>query len=62
MPAEEKQAICDALLQLEDVAPWNKLCAALRLLRFVKIDEDIYLEDRESRELLANLSASVRYY
>ncbi|KAI9562702.1 hypothetical protein GHT06_010156 [Daphnia sinensis] len=62
MTAEEKKAICDALLHLENVAPWNKLCADLRLLRFVKIDKDIYLEDRESRDALANLSASVRYY
>jgi phosphonate transport system substrate-binding protein len=62
LPAEEKKAICDALLQLEGVAPWNKRCADLRLLRFVKINTDIYLEDRESRDSLANLSASVRYY
>jgi ABC-type phosphate/phosphonate transport system substrate-binding protein len=62
LPAEEKKAICDALLQLEGVAPWNKRCADLRLLRFVKTNKDIYLEDRESRDALANLSASVRYY
>lgn len=62
MAAEQKNAICDALLKLENVDPWNKLCADLRLLRFVKIDKDIYLEDRESRDALANLSASVRYY
>ena len=62
MPTEEKKAICDALLQLDQVAPWNKRCAALRLLRFVKISKDIYLSDRETRDSLANLSASVRYY
>ncbi|XP_057367731.1 uncharacterized protein LOC130688730 [Daphnia carinata] len=62
MAVEQKNGICDALLQLENVVPWNKLCADLRLLRFVKIDKDIYLEDRESRDALVNLSASVRYY
>ena len=62
MPAEEKKAICDALLQLHLVSPWNERCSALRLIRFVNITKDIYLSDRETRGLLANLSASVRYY
>lgn len=62
LPQEEKQAIVDALLQLEQAAPWNKQCAAMNLVRFVSINKDIYLADRETRESLAGLSASVRYY
>lgn len=62
LPAEDKKAICDALLRLHEIPPWNERCASLRLLRFVKTSKDIYLADREIRESLANLSASVRYY
>lgn len=62
LPAEEKAAICEALLRLHEVKPWNERCTALRLLRFVKSSKDIYLADRETRDSLANLSASVRYY
>lgn len=62
MPADCKKAIVDALLQMHQVDPWNRRFAALRLARFTRIDKDIYLSDRETRESLAGLSASVRYY
>lgn len=62
LPAQDKQAICDALLQLNQVAPWNLRAASVRLARFVKIDKDLFLKEQETRSSLANLSASVRYY
>lgn len=62
LPAEVKQAICDVLLQMHQVEPWNKRFADLDLLRFVPTSQDVYLADRETRNSLAGLSASVRYY
>lgn len=62
LPAEDKKEICEALLKVKDISSWSKRLASLRLLRFEKISKDIYLADRETRESLANLSASVCYY
>lgn len=57
LAAEEKKAICAALLQMqsEDVKLSPMRC-------FVTITKDAYLADRETRRSLANISASVRYY
>ena len=62
MPVDQKQAICKALLEMDQADPWNKTAADLNLLRFVPISNDVYLADRETRSSLAGLSASVRYY
>ena len=62
MPSEQKKAITDALLRLHEKIPWNERLTAFSLTRFVRTSEDVYYSDRETREQVANLSASVRYY
>ena len=62
LPAKDKAAIVEALLKMQDIAPWNQRFVSFGLLRFAKVSKDIYLSDRETRDSLANLSASVRYY
>ena len=62
LPDEEKKAIANALLQLDQVSPWNERCTAFRLHRFIKIDKDVHTSDRDSLNSLDNIRKAVRYY
>jgi len=55
LPDEEKKAIANALLQLDQVSPWNERCTAFRLHRFIKIDKDVHTSDRDSLNSLDNI-------
>lgn len=62
LSAQHKQAICDALLRMDQVSPWKERASSFQLARFTKVNKDIYLNETDTRNSLANLSASVRYY
>ena len=62
LPAEDKQAIMDALLKLHLTGPWNQQCATVRLLRFVEVDNASHTFDRESLESIDHIKREVRYY
>ena len=59
---EIKQTIMDALLNLHQVSPWNEQCVSVRLLRFVKVDKESHMSDRESQESVDHIKEAVRYY